>query len=178
MDKLKKEVDKKLETLTEQGISSTATIDAIDKLVDIKKDLMEIEQMEQKSYSQGGYAARGNYGEGYQEGGYGEGGYGRRGNFREGAYSEGGNYGRRQRDSRGRYRGEEMLEEMQDSYNQYEEGKEQYNRGNYGAEDKKFKSLEYMMDCVADFVKYLKETATSQEEKKIIEKSLKEMSQM
>lgn len=182
-EKILKEVDKKIDTLVEQGLTSTATIDALDKLVDMKKDLMEIEKMEMSqysNYSEGrGYGARGNYREGgYSEGNYNEGGYGRRGNFREGGYGEGGNYGRRGRDSRGRYRGEEMLDEMNEQYRNYSEGREQYRQGNYGAENKKIESLEYMMECATEFVKYLKENADSQEEKKIIDKHIKKMMEM
>lgn len=177
-ERLKKEAEKKIDSLVEQGISSTATIDALDKLVDIVKDIGEIEKMEGGRYGNyPEYGARGNYREGgYQEGNYNEGGYGRRGNFREG-YQEGG-YGRRGRDSRGRYRGEEMIDEMNEHYRNYSEGREQYREGNYGAEDKKIKSLEYMMECVVDVVKYLKENADSQEEKKIIDKHIKKMQEM
>lgn len=179
-EKILKEVDKKIDTLVEQGISSTATIDALDKLVDMKKDLMEIEKMEKHKY-QGEYGEYGNYGRNYMEGNYSEGGYneenyGRRGNYREG-YQEG-NYGRRMRDSRGRYRGEEMIDEMDEHYRNYSEGREQYRQGNYGAENKKIESLEYMMGCVSDFIKYLKENADSQEEKKIIDKHIKKMMEM
>ena len=159
-----KEVDKKIDTLVEQGLTSTATIDALDKLVDMKKDLMEIEKMEKHKY-QGEYGEYGNY----MEGNYSEGGYGRRGNYREGNYNEG-NYGRRMRDSRGRYRGHEMLDEMDRRYSNYSEGREQY-----GAEGKSIEELEYMMDAVYDFIKMLKQDVRSQKEMQIIDKGIKKL---
>ena len=167
-----KEVDKKIDTLVEQGLTSTATIDALDKLVDMKKDLMEIEKMEKHKY-QGDYGEYGNYGRNYMEGnyiegGYNEGNYGRRGNYR-GEYQEG-NYGRRMRDSRGRYRGHEMIDEMDRNYGNYSEGREQY-----GAEGQTMQALESMMEAVVDFVKMLKQDASSQKEMQLIEKYIKKL---
>lgn len=170
-----KEVDKKIDTLVEQGLTSTATIDALDKLVDMKKDLMEIEKMEKHKY-QGEYGEYGNYGRNYMEGEYNEGNYGRRGNYREG-YQEG-NYGRRMRDSRGRYRGHEMLDEMSEEYGRYEEGRMEYREGNYGAEGQTMKSLEYMLESVVEFIKMLEKEASSQQEVQLIKKYTKKIAEM
>ncbi len=182
-EKILKEIDKKIETLTEQGLTSTATIDALDKLVDMKKDLMEIEKMEMSkysNYSEGGYGARGNFREGgFQGNAYSEGGYGRRGNFREGGYGESayseGNYGRRgvKGTGRGRYRGEEMIDEMYEAYSEYSEGREQY-----GAEGQTIKALEYMLESVVEFVKMLKQDASSQKEVQLIEKYVHKLQEM
>lgn len=176
-ERLKKEAEKKIDSLVEQGISSTATIDALDKLVDIVKDISEIEKMEKHKY-QGEYSEYGNYGRNYmegrynegnyREGNYSEGEYGRRGNFREG-YQEG-NYGRRMRDSRGRFKGHEMIDEMDRRYSNYSEGREQY-----GAEGKSIEELEYMMDAVYDFIKMLKQDVRSQKEMQIIDKGIKKL---
>ncbi len=174
-ERLKKEAGKAIDTLVEKGLTTTSTIEAIDKLVDIVKDIGEIEKMEggkYGNYGEGGYGARGNFREGgYQEGNYGEGGYGRRGNFREGGFQEG--YGRRMRDSRGRYRGEEMLEEMDEQYRNYSEGREQY-----GAEGQTIKALEYMLESVVEFVKMLKQDASSQKEVQLIEKYVHKLQEM
>ena len=166
-ERIIKEVDNKIDTLVQQGLTSTATIDALDKLVDMKKDLMEIEKMEKGKY-QGEYGEYGNYGRNYMEGEYNEGNYGRRGNYREG-YQEG-NYGRRMRDSRGRYRGHEMIDEMDRNYGNYSEGREQY-----GAEGQTIQALESMMEAVVDFVKMLKQDASSQKEMQLIEKYIKKL---
>jgi hypothetical protein len=69
-------------------------------LVDIYKDIKEVENM--------------NYGN------YGRGSYGRN---EYGNYSE---YGARSRDSRGRYRGHEDLDRMYDDYGRYMESRERY----------------------------------------------------
>lgn len=169
IERLKKEAEKKIDNLVEQGITSTATIDALDKLVDIVKDVGEMEKMEKHKY-QGEYGNYGrNYMEGnYNEGNYNEGNYGRRGNFREG-YQEG-NYGRRMRDSRGRFRGHEMIDEMDRNYGNYSEGREQY-----GAEGQTMQALESMMEAVVDFVKMLKQDASSQKEMQLIEKYIKKL---
>lgn len=170
IERLKKEVEKKIDSLVEQGITSTATIDALDKLVDIAKD---VEEMEKHKY-QGEY---GNYSEGGYRGNYQEGEYGRRGNYREGNYNEG-NYGRRMRDSRGRYRGHEMLDEMSEEYGRYEEGRMEYREGNYGAEGQTMKSLEYMLESVVEFIKMLEKEASSQQEVQLIKKYTKKIAEM
>ena len=172
IERLKKEAEKKIDNLVEQGITSTATIDALDKLVDIVKDVGEMEKMEKHKY-QGEY---GNYGRNYMEGEYNEGNYGRRGNYREG-YQEG-NYGRRMRDSRGRYRGHEMLDEMSEEYGRYEEGRMEYREGNYGAEGQTMKSLEYMLESVVEFIKMLEKEASSQQEVQLIKKYTKKIAEM
>lgn len=170
--------EEKLDTLIEQGINSN-NLDAIDKLVDIIKDTKEIEMM--KEGGKGMYGARGNYREGgYSAGGYGEGysegGYGRRGNYREGGYSEGGysegNYGRRMRDSRGRYRGHEIIDDMDGAYGEYSESR------NYGNAGKKMQSLEYMLESVVEFVKMLEKDAENQEEVQLIKKYTKKLAEM
>lgn len=171
-EKILKDIDNKITTLTEQGLTSTATIEAIYKLVDIKKDMLEIEKMEKHKYK-GEYEEYGNYGRNYMEGNYSEGGYnegnyGRRGNYREG-YQEG-NYGRRMRDSRGRFKGHEMIDEMDRNYGNYSEGREQY-----GAEGQTMQALESMMEAVVDFVKMLKQDASSQKEMQLIEKYIKKL---
>lgn len=98
-------------------------------------------------------------------------------------------YGRRMRDSKGRYmnngyernkryRGEEYLDEMYDNYRGYSEHKEDYNRGNYGAKGNTMQSLEYMLQSVVDFVDMLQEEANSQEELELIKKYTRKISEM
>lgn len=102
------------------------------------------------------------------------------GNYRE----DYGNYGRRRRDSRGRYmergnyRGEEMIEDMKEHYGNYSEGKEEMNRGNYGAEGTTMKALEYMLMSVEEFMNHLKKDANSQEEVEMIRETAKKISMM
>ena len=160
--RLKEETEKKIEEVMQQGLQPN-NIDMIYSLVDIHKDITNEEYWKEKGehmrYNRGGsYNERGrmNYNEGY------------------GARGRG-----RQRDSRGRYKGHEMLDDMYMEYGNYSEGREQYNRGgNYGAKEDVVKSLEYMMESVVCFVEMLMEDAESQEEMEIIKHYTKKISEM
>ena len=169
MKKICEKAEEKLGTLLEQGINSN-NLDAMDKLVDIIKDTKKIEMMKE-----GGNGM-------YREGNYGE--YGRRGGYREDGYSEGNynEYGRRGVKGTGRgrrrYRGDDMLEDMYGAYGEYEEGREEYERGNYGADSKKSESLKYMLESVVEFFKMLKKDASSQEDMEMIKHYAKKISEM
>ena len=95
--------------------------------------------------------------------------------------------GGRSRDSRGRYmgdrrsesyRGQRVLDEMYDGYRDYSDGREEYNRGNYGAKGETMKSLEYMLESVTDFIEMLQHDAGSQEEVDMIKKYTRRISEM
>lgn len=103
---------------------------------------------------------------------YGDESYGRRGvpGSGRGRYRDG--YGRR-----GNYRGEDIMDDMYQAYGDYSEGKEEYNRGNYGAKEDSMKSLEYMLKAMEDFGMYLLEDASSEQEKNMIRQTLKKMSE-
>ncbi len=151
--KLKEEVHKLKEQIATQGIQNS-NIEFLYKLVDIEKDLCEIEE--------GGESMRYNdYGR-YGRDEYGRDEYGRRGNYR----------------ARGNYRGNDYMDSMYNEYNRYEEGREQYNRGDYNAKEDSIKSLEYMLESAVDLVKMLYDKAQSQEEINIIRKYTKKMSEM
>ena len=124
-------------------------IDYLYKVVDIYKDLKEVENMN------GNY---GNYGE-YNRG-YGE-------------YNE---YGRRGVDSK--YRASKYMDGMRGSYEAYEDARNEYNRGNYGAKEDGLKELEYMMHAAMKFIKMVKEEATSPEEQEIVRKHIMKISEM
>ena len=156
--KLKEEIDKNIKEISNIGI------DFLSKVVDIKKDIVEIEKEENMRYR-----TMGNYGE-YDE--YSDGSYGRRGVKGTGRGRYRGGRGS------GRYRGQEMLDEMQYSYGEYSDNREQYNDGNYGAKGDTMKSLEYMLESVVEFMEMLKQDATSQEEVELIKHYSKKISQM
>ena len=95
--------------------------------------------------------------------------------------------GGRSRDSMGRYmgdrrnesyRGQRVLDEMYDGYRNYSGGREEYNRGNYGAKGETMKSLEYMLESVTDFIEMLQHDAGSQEEIDMIKKYTRRISEM
>lgn len=174
-EKLKENTEKEIERILKEGIKTT-NIDFLSKVVDIHKDLANEEYWQNKKEVMNmryrGYSGNeiGNYGD-YRE--YGE-------------YSDG-NYGRRERDSRGRYmargydtkyRGHDMIDDMYHNYEAYSEGREEYGRGNYGAKEDTMKSLDYMMKSVVQFVKMLQQDAGSHEETELIKKYTKQISEM
>ena len=171
IDKVTEEVDKSIKRIMEQGVQ-TNNIDFLYKMIDVKKDIAEIEKEEQEMM----YGNYGNYGRSsYRE--YSEGGNysgGRRRDSR-GRYMEGGSYGRRgvPGSGRGRYRGEEMMDEMAYHYGNYNEGREQY-----GADEETMKSFKYMLKSFKDYYKHLKEEASSQQEVKMLEDVAREISEM
>lgn len=169
LDKLKEETDKSMKRVLEQGVQ-TNNVDFLYKMIDIKKDIAEIEKEEQEMmYSNYGNYGRDSYGE--YEGNYSG---GRRRDSR-GRYMEGGSYGRRgvPGTGRGRYRGEEMMDEMAYHYGNYNEGREKY-----GADEETLKSFEYMLKSFKDYYKHLKQEASSPQEVKMLEQTAEEMLEM
>ena len=135
--------------IEEQKQLDSIDIDYMYKVVDILKDLEEVKSMN-------GYGRYGNYGE------YGE--YGRE------------NYGRRGVDSK--YRASKYMDGMRGSYEAYEDARNEYNNGNYGAKEDGLKELEYMMHAAMKFIKMVKEEATSPEEQEIVRKHIMKISEM
>lgn len=158
---VKEKVDEIIAQIVEEGIDKN-NLESLGELIDIHKDLANEEYWDVKKE-----VMSMNYRD-YDE--------------------EYGNYGRRRRDSRGRYmargrgrgnyRGEEMIDEMDEHYKNYSEGREEYNRGNYGAHSTTMKSLEYMLQSVVEFIEMLKKDAGSQEEVELIKKYTREISEM
>ena len=113
MHKICEQVEELIGKISEEGIQAD-NVELLGELVDIHKDIANEKYWDVKKE---GIKMR------YREGNYG---------------NEYGNYGRRGRDSRGRYtrggrenyRGDEMIEEMQEHYERYSEGREDMNMGN------------------------------------------------
>lgn len=173
-DKVKNLVVKELERFSNTAELNGDELDVLYKLVDIDKDLENIDYWNVKKEVM--KMRYGNYGE-YSDGGYSDGGYS------EGRY---GNYGRRgvPGTGRGRYRarsyseGEEMLEDMKDSYGAYSESRDAYSRGNYGAGEDSMKALEDTMELFTEFAQKMIQEVESPEAKQIIKKHLRKISQM
>lgn len=170
----KEETEKIIKDILDDGITND-NIDYLYKVIDIHKDLANEEYWKEKEdnmrYRNSGRGMYGNYDMMDN--------YGRR------DYDD--SYGRRRRDSRGRfmergrdrkYRGEEPMEDMYENYHMYLDGKDQYDRGNYGAKEDTMKSLKYMLESVVCFFDMLKEDATSQDEVELIKKYAREISEM
>ena len=147
MEKIIQRTKEFIEKVGEQGLD-TVDMDYLSKVVDIFKDLKEVECM---NNNYGRYDAYGEYG----------------------SYDA---YGRRGVDAR--YRGEEYMEGMRGSYRNYEEARNEYNRGNYGAKEDGLKELEYMLHALVKFAKTIKEEATSPEEQEIVRKHFMKISEM
>lgn len=170
IDKLKEETEKLICNILEQGINEN-NLDYLYKVVDIHKDISNEEYWKQKEENEmyGNYG-RDSYGEHY-EGNY----SGGRRRDSMGRYMEGSSYGRRgvPGTGRGRYRGEEMMDEMAYHYGNYSEGMQ-----SYGADQETMKSFKYMLKAFKDYYKHLKQEASSQEEVKMLEDTAREISQM
>lgn len=166
----KEETEKIIKDILDDGITND-NIDYLYKVIDIHKDIANEEYWKLKEegmdmmYRNSGRDSYGHYDMMYD---------------RE-------QYGRRRRDNRGRfmergrdrkYRGEEPMEDMYENYHMYLDGKDQYDRGNYGAKEDTMKSLKYMLESVVCFFDMLKEDATSQEEMELIKKYAREISEM
>ena len=167
IDKVTEEVDKSIKRIMEQGVQ-TNNIDFLYKMIDVKKDIAEIEKEEQEMMY-GNYGNYDNYGE--YDRSYGG---GRRRDCR-GRYMESGSYGRRgvKGTGRGRYRGEEMMDEMMYHYGNYNEGREQY-----GADEETMESLKYKLKSFKEYYKHLKQEASSQQEVQMLEDVAREISEM
>ena len=160
--KVKELVEKGINKTIEDGIQ-TSNLDTLGKLVDIYKDIANVEHWKKEEENDMMYDRR------YRE-------YGREPYIRE-------PYGRRGRDSRGRYternyRGEEMIDDMHETFRNYSEGKNEMNMGNYSAKNDTMESLEYMMQSVVQFVEMLKKDAKTPEEMDVIQNYARQISEM
>ena len=109
------------------------------------------------------------------------GNYGRRMRDSRGRFMEGGNY---DRDNYGRdnyfrnYRGHDLIDEMDAYYGNYSEGRDSYGRGNYGSKQETLESLTAMLQSVVEFMGMLKQEAGSQEEVDLIKRYAQTLSDM
>lgn len=166
-EKIKDLVVKELEQFSDEELDDN-DLEVLSKLVDIDKDLENIDYWKVKK---GVMKMRYNdYGD-YSEGGYRNyGNYGRRG-------VPGSGRGR-SRSYRGHDEGEEMLEDMKESYSAYSESRNAYSRGNYGAGQESMKALEDTMELFTEFTQKMIQEVDSPEAKQIIRKHLRRISQM
>lgn len=171
-EKVKEETENMICRILEQGLEKD-NVEVLGKVVDIHKDIANEEYWGKKEeimrYRNYGRDSYGEYGN-----------YGRRmrdsrGRFTEGGYSEG-SYSARGYDAK--YRGQEMMDEMYHNYGAYSEAKEEYGRGNYGAKEETMESFKYMLKSFKDFFKHLQHEASSQEEIEMLKKTAREISEM
>ena len=148
-DKVKELVEKGINKTIEDGIQ-TSNLDTLGKLVDIYKDIANVEHWKKEEENDMRYDRR------YRD-------YTREPYSREPYSRE--PYGRK-RDSRGRYMGDEMITDMHEAYRDYSDGREE------------MKSLEYMMQSIVQFIEMLEKDANSQEEIEIIKDYSRQISEM
>lgn len=147
------ETKKYINQIMDEGIEQGNNLEYLDKLIDIQKDAYKIECMKEDKDM---YRTYGNYP-----------------SYNYGRYDRDDKYGRRERDSRGRYRGHDHLDKMYDDYGRYMESRERY-----GAGDDTKRSLEYMLHSMEDFARMLREDAASQEEVQMIRDTAQRIANM
>lgn len=143
-EKLCESTEEKINNILKEGITSSNLMN-LSQLVDLQKDLSNIKYWEEKEMMYG-RRYRGDY----------DGDYGRRGVPGTG---------------RGRYRGEDMLEDMRENYGAYMDGARRYN----GESDKAF---DYMLKSAKEFFMHLFEESKNPEQEEKIRRTAQEISEM
>ena len=183
MKELKKLVEEEIKKMTENGIDPEK-IEELGDLVDIHKDISNEEYWKNEEEKAMRYGNYGEYGEGYGEG-YGRRSRDSRGRYR--GYSEGGYSERGTTDGRDRSRGsyghympypEMYMERMMDGAEGYMEGREQYNRGNYGAKGQTVESLEKMLEGIVAFVEEIQQDPEQKEEKEVVNHYIRKLKEL
>lgn len=77
-----------------------------------------------------------------------------------------------------KYRGEDILNDMEQNYGNYSESRNAYGNGNYGAKRDTMKSLDYMLQSMVDFVQMLSQEASSREETELIKEYLRKANEV
>lgn len=160
-DKIKAMIVKELEQFSDVDLTGDE-LDVLYKLVDIDKDLENIDYWKVKKEVM---KMRYNDYRNYSEGDYSEERYGRRGVPGTGRY-------------RGHDDGEDVLEDMKESYGAYSESRAAYNRGNYSAGEDSMEALEDTMRLFTEFAQKMIREVDSPEAKQVIRKHLRKISQM
>lgn len=148
-EELKKQVEEKIKTITDSGITPE-NIKALGELVDIHKDLSNEQYWEKKEEVLNMRYMRDDYRD---------------------------DYGRRSRDSRGRYmgrgnyEGEDIIDEMREHYDNYMEG------ARYSGPEKE-KAFDYMLKSAEDFFCYLMEEVENPEQMEKIRRTARKISEM
>ena len=142
-EKLKEKAEELLNVYIEEGLNME-NIDLVMKLTDIHKDMSNEKYWKEKIDMM----------------------------FRN--YSEGGSYGRRgvPGTGRGRYRGEEALEDMQYHYGNYSEGY------SYGHDQESEKSFDKLIECLESFIYTIMEEADEPQKIEKIKRVAKRISDM
>lgn len=188
---LKELIKKELKEVANKGLSSS-NLESTYKLVDILKDLTEVESESKEKYQNGQYGQGGQDGQygmmdyryvpqymgsgawrGYMEGDYNSRGYGMDG------YRERGGYGEQYNNQGGRsYNGpdrrmRDRIERVIEGAEVYDYGRDRYQHG--GSHEAMEEGLEKMMYAVCMLVETAMDAAQSPKEKEIIRKHIQKI---
>lgn len=152
LEEVSEKVEEKIKGIVDSGITPD-NVEALGELVDIHKDICnEAYWKKKKEVMEMRYRDYDEYGDG--------------------------DYGRRSRDSRGRYtergrvyQGEEMIEEMREHYGNYMEG------GRYRGPEKD-KAFDYMLQSAEEFFTHLMHEAEHPEQMEKIKRTARKISEM
>ncbi len=160
MEKIKELVEKQISCIEQTGLSSN-NVDLLYKLIDIHKDIENEEYWKKK----GEYYMR------YRENDYyDEPSFGRRRRDSRGRYMEG---GRESYNRRGRYNdGEDMIDTMREHYMAYHDDM------SYGAKEEGMESLNKMLEATYEFMQTLCEEASTPQEMELVKKWARKISQL
>lgn len=138
-DRVIEKMTESINKILDEGLN-TQNIELMYKLVDIYKDIKEVENMYSDYGRRAGYDAygRGSYGN-YME-------YGR------------GNYGRQGYDAK--YRGDEYIDRMHSDYGRYMES-----RNRYGTSEESDKAFHFMAKSLGEYIEFLHEEAETPQQK-------------
>ena len=191
IEKLMENIKKELKEVGEKGLTN-ANLESTSKLVDMLKDLKEIQSEGQEGgeyhrggygmndYRMNGYGAMDGYGNrGYDARGYNEGGNGARG-YNERGYGGDREYDYMIRGSRG-YNGNDSrmrdhIGRISEGAEMYEYGRDRYQHG--GSTERMEEGLEKLMYALCMFIESTMEFAQSPKEKEIIRKHVQKLRAM
>lgn len=174
---LKDLVVKELKEVGNKGLTSS-NLESTYKLIDILKDLVEVESEGQKMHQSGQYGGAQMYNQnGYGARGYNEGGYNER------SYNEGYNNGSYMGDYSARGNGrsyngydnrmKDRINRVIDGAEMYEYGRDRYQHG--GSHEAMEEGLEKMMYAICMLVETAMDAAQSPKEKEIVRKHIQKL---
>lgn len=174
MHKLLRDIKKELKGIEETGLNNNNIV-AVGQMVDIIKDIKEINKMEaeeMRDYRYGeDYTYMGNsYDNRYEEGGYGARARDSRGRYMERSYGRGGNFiniDPRMMD---------RLDRIMDGADMYNYGRERYRGGD--SEERMFDGLEKLMYAICSFVESTMDFAETPQEKEIVRKHIQKLAKL
>ena len=177
MHKLLHEIKKELKSIEETGLNSS-NLDAVDKMVDIYKDIVTINAMEgnemddYEMYGARMRDSRGRYMDGRMEprGGYNESRINYNSDSGRGSYGRGGNFINIDP------RMMERLDRIWDGADMYQYGRDRYRGGD--SEERMFDGLEKLMYAVCTFVESTMDFAETPQEKEIIRKHIQKLAKL